>query len=140
MNILVTGGAGYVGSIVAEYLLGNGHNVVVMDNLQQGHREAVLPEAEFVLGDIGNAQALDEVFLRFKIEAVMHMAAETVVEFSMTDPQRYFRNNIVEGINLLDAMLKHDIRRFIFSSSAATYGEPVRTPIEEDHPQIPVNS
>jgi UDP-glucose 4-epimerase len=140
VNILVTGGAGYVGSIVSEELLKQGYKVIVMDNLQQGHRGAILPEAEFVLADSGDPQALDEVFSHFQVDAVMHMAAETVVEFSMSDPKRYFQNNIVGGINLLNAMLKHNVKRFIFSSSAATYGEPQKTPIEEDHPQIPVNS
>jgi len=139
-NILVTGGVGYVGSIVAEELLNKGYRVIILDNLQQGHKEAVLPEVEFVLADICEAQALEDVFNRFEIDAVMHMAAETVVEYSMTDPKRYFHNNIVGGINLLDAMLKHGIRKFIFSSSAAVYGEPRTTPIEEDHPKIPVNS
>jgi UDP-glucose 4-epimerase len=140
MNILVTGGAGYVGSIVAEGLIKRGYGVVILDNLQQGHKEAILPQAEFVCADAGNPEMLQDVFTRFKIDAVMHMAGETVVEFSMTDPQRYFRNNIIGGINLLDAMLKHGIQKIIFSSSAATYGEPVKTPIEEDHPQNPVNS
>ncbi len=139
-NILVTGGAGYVGSVVAEELLKQGYKVIIMDNLQQGHQGAILREAEFVLGDSGDPKALEEVFGCFEIDAVMHMAAETVVEFSMSDPRRYFQNNIVGGINLLHAMLKHEVKRFIFSSSAATYGEPQKTPIEEDHPQVPVNS
>lgn len=139
-TVLVTGGAGYVGSIVSEELIKDGHKVIIMDNLVQGHRGAILPESEFVLGDCGNPQDLDAVFSRFKVDAVMHMAAETVVEFSMTDPRRYFHNNIIGGINLLDSILKHDIRNFIFSSSAATYGEPTKTPIQEDHPKVPVNS
>jgi UDP-glucose 4-epimerase len=140
MNILVTGGVGYVGSIVTEELLNKGYRVIILDNLQQGHKEASLPEAEFVLADICEAQALEDVFHRFEIDAVMHMAAETVVEYSMTDPKRYFHNNIVGGIDLLDAMLKHNVYKFVFSSSAAVYGEPRTTPIEEDHPKIPVNS
>lgn len=140
MNILVTGGAGYVGSIVTEMLLEKGHKVTVFDNLQQGHRQAVLPEAELIIGDICDAEALDGVFHRFQIDAVMHMAAETVVEYSVTDPKRYFQNNVVGGINLLDTMLKHDVYKFIFSSSAAVYGEPRTTLIEEDHPKIPLNT
>ncbi len=140
MNILVTGGAGYVGSIVSEELLRNGYSVIVMDNLVQGHKEAILPEAEFVQADCGNPQDLKDVFSRFKIDAIMHMAAETVVEFSMTDPKRYFHNNIIGGIHLLDAMLDHDVKKIIFSSSASTYGEPIETPIREDHPKVPVNS
>ena len=140
MNVLVTGGAGYVGSIVAEELLNKGYKVVILDNLQQGHKEAVLPEAELVTADICDAEALGRDFHRYQIDAVMHMAAETVIEYSMTDPRRYFHNNIVGGINLLDIMLKHQVDKLIFSSSAAIYGEPQSTPIEEDHPKLPVNS
>ena len=137
---MVTGGAGYVGSIVAEELLKLEHEVVILDNLQQGHAGAILPEAEFVFGDIINSASLDIVFDTYRIDAVMHMAAETVVEFSMTDPRRYFQNNIIGGIHLLDSMLKHGVKKLIFSSSAATYGEPRHKPLEEDHPQVPVNS
>ena len=140
MNILVTGGVGYVGSIVAEELLKKGHEVIILDNLQQGHKGAIAPGAEFVFADLCSAEALDGVFQRAKIDAVMHMAAETVVEYSMTDPKRYFHNNIVGGIGLLDAMLKHKVYKLIFSSSAAVYGDPQSIPVEEDHPQLPVNS
>ena len=101
MNILVTGGAGYVGSIITEGLLEKGHEVTVLDNLQQGHQEAVLPEAEFSRADICDAQAVEDVFRGAKIDAVMHMAAETVVEYSVADPKRYFQNNVVGGINSL---------------------------------------
>ena len=140
MNILVTGGAGYVGSVVVEELLKQGYEVIVLDNLQQGHQGAILPEAKLAIADICDARALDQVFRGYQIDAVMHMAAETVVEYSMTDPKRYFHNNIVGGINLLDTMLKYQVDKFIFSSSAAIYGEPQGTPIEEDHPKLPVNS
>jgi UDP-galactose 4-epimerase (EC 5.1.3.2) len=140
MNILVTGGAGYVGSVVAEELIKQGYKVIILDNLQQGHKEAVLPEAQLAAADICDSKALEEVFQNLKIDAVMHMAGETVVEYSMTDPKRYFRNDIVGGINLLDVMLKHDVRKLIFSSSAAIYGEPQSIPIEENHPKLPLNS
>ncbi len=140
MNILVTGGAGYVGSIVAEELVRQGHRVIVMDNLQQGHRGAVPPGAELVTADICQNEALDAVFRQSRIDAVMHMAAETVVEYSMTDPKRYFQSNVVGSINLLDTMLKYDVLKLIFSSSAAVYGEPQSIPIEESNPQIPLNS
>lgn len=140
MNILVTGGAGYLGSVVAEDLLNKGYEVTILDNLKQGHKEAVPPGAEFIRTDICDSEALEEVFQHFKVDAVMHMAAETVVEYSMTDPGRYFRNNIIGGINLLDAMLKHEVYKFIFSSSAAIYGEPQRIPITEEHPKNPVNA
>ena len=140
MNILVTGGAGYVGSIVAEELLKKGHEVIILDNLQQGHKGAVAPGADFIFADLCSAEALDGVFQRAKIDAVMHMAAETVVEYSMTDPKRYFHSNIVGGMTLLDSMLKHRVHKLIFSSSAAAYGDPQSIPVEEDHPKLPVNS
>jgi UDP-glucose 4-epimerase len=139
MPILVTGGAGYVGSVIVEDLLNQGRQVVVLDNLQQGHRPAVLPEAAFVQADCGDSQALDSVFNRFKIDAVMHLAGDSIVSLSVTDPQRFFQNNIAGGISLLNTMLKHNVNKIIFSSSAATYGEPQKIPIEEDHPQVPVN-
>ncbi len=140
MNILVTGGAGYVGSVVAEELIAKGHIVTILDNLQQGHADAVPPRAKLVVVDIRQDKALDEAFSQNRFDAVMHLAAETVVEYSMTDPKRYFQNNIIGGINLLDIMLKYSVRKFIFSSSAAVYGEPESIPIEESHPQRPVNA
>ena len=140
MNVLVTGGAGYVGSVVAEELLKKGHECLVLDNLQQGHREAVPVGAEFVKADICDEAAIKAVFGRFEIGAVMHMAAETVVEYSMTDPKRYFRTNITGGINLLNAMLEHDVKKFVFSSTAAVYGEPQSIPISEEHATLPINS
>jgi UDP-glucose 4-epimerase len=139
MKILVTGGAGYVGSIVVEELIREGFEVVVLDNLQEGHRSAILPEAEFVRADINDIKAIDHVFQRFDIQAVMHLAADSLVELSMTDPKRYFQNNVVAGINLLNSMLKHDVKSFIYSSSAAVYGEPISLPIDENHPQMPLN-
>lgn len=140
MCVLVTGGAGYVGSIVTEHLLKQKHKVIVLDNLQQGHKEAVLSPAQFVSGDICNIETLEDILCRFKINAVMHMAAETVVEYSMTDPRRYFHNNLFGGTNLLNAMLKHGVDKIIYSSTAAVYGEPRSIPIEEDHPETPINS
>jgi UDP-glucose 4-epimerase len=140
MKILVTGGVGYVGSIMTEELIKAGYQVVIFDNLQQGHKEAITKGASLIIGDIRDSQDLEKIFNANKFDAVMHMAAETVVEFSMTDPQRYFQNNITGGINLLDAMLKHNVKKLIFSSSAATYGEPKEVPIVESHPQLPVNS
>lgn len=140
MNVLVTGGAGYVGSAVVEGLVEAGHRVVVIDNLQQGHREAVHPQAEFVLGDIRDRAMLREVVTRDRVDAVMHMAAETVVEYSMTDPRRHFDTNVGGGLVLLGAMLEHGVDRIIFSSTAAVYGEPQRIPIDEDHPTNPINA
>ena len=140
MNILVTGGAGYVGSVVAEQLVKGKNRVIILDNLRYGYKGAVDPEAEFVLADIGDIDALENVFRRFPIDAVIHMAAETVVEDSLTKPRRYFQTNIVAGLNLLDVMLKHDVRKCIFSSSAAVYGEPQSVPIKENHPKNPSNA
>lgn len=140
MNILVTGGAGYVGSIVSEEMVNQGHKVIVVDDLQQGHRDAVPKGAEFILANIADNQAIDNIFRNFKIDAVMHMAAETVVEYSMSDPKRYFQNNVVRGISLLDIMLEHDVNKLIFSSSAAVYGEPETVPIPEEHSKKPLNS
>lgn len=140
MTILVTGGAGYVGSIVTEQLLKEGHQVVVLDNLQQGHTRAVPEGAAFVPGDILDAAILDEVFRSYRLDAVMHMAAETVVGFSITDPKRHFETNVVGGVSLLDAMLEYDVARLVFSSTAAVYGEPASIPVDEEHRKEPLNA
>ncbi|RLC62168.1 MAG: UDP-glucose 4-epimerase GalE [Chloroflexi bacterium] len=140
MKILVTGGAGYVGSVVAEELVKQGYEVLVLDNLQQGHREAVPKGAQLIQADICDLEAMKQVCQRHNIYAVMHMAGETVVEYSMTDPRRFFRNNVMGGLTLLEAMLKHNVCRIIFSSSAAVYGKPHITLIKESHSKVPVNS
>jgi UDP-glucose 4-epimerase len=140
MNILVTGAAGYIGSIVTEQLVSQGHRVIALDNLQQGHRQAVADEAIFVQADLGDLEALEALCSRYAVEAVMHLAAETVIEHSMTDPARFFRTNVLYGVSLLDTMLRHNVNRFVFSSTAAVYGEPETLPIAEDHPLRPVNA
>jgi len=140
MNILVTGGAGYIGSIVVKELLRLNNRVIVVDNLQEGHREAVLPEAIFFNGNIGDRDFIKNIFSSHEIDSVIHLAAETTIEFSMKDPGLYFRNNVVNGITLLDVMLNHGCNRLIFSSTAAIYGEPKYTPIDEKHPKKPINS
>lgn len=140
MNILVTGGAGYIGSIVSEQLVKQGHEVFVLDNLIKGYHAAVPDEAVFLYFDIDEVDALEDILVNARIEAVIHLAAETVVEQSMTDPGRFFKTNIIDGIKLLDAMVKSNVNRIIFSSSASVYGESARSPIEEDHPKNPVNS
>ena len=139
MVILVTGGAGYIGSVVVDELWSDNNEVIVLDNLQEGHREAVLPSAVFYEGDFGDRQLLKQLFQQHHIDAVLHFAAETTIEFSMTDPGLYFRNNVVNGITLLDVMVEYSCNRFIFSSTAATYGEPIETPITENHPTNPIN-
>jgi UDP-glucose 4-epimerase len=140
MKLLVTGGAGYISSVVVEELLKQDHSVIVIDNLQEGNRDAVLPLAVFYEGDFGDKKLLKEIFEKHKIEAVLHFAAETTIEFSMTDPRIYFENNVVNGLNLLNVMLEHNCNEFIFSSTAATFGEPQYTPIDEKHPQLPINA
>jgi len=140
MRLLVTGGAGYIGSICVEMLLNEGHGVVVVDNLQEGHRKAVLPEAVFYEGDFGSRTLLREIFQNHTIDGVIHFAAETTIAFSMTDPGLYFHNNLVNSITLLDVMREFDCKQMIFSSTAATFGEPRYTPIDEKHPQLPINA
>lgn len=140
MNILVTGGAGYIGSVCVEDLLAQGHLVVVIDNLQEGHRKAVMADAFFYKGDFGNKALLKKLFSMFNIEAVMHFAAETTIKFSMTDPRLYFHNNVVNGFTLLDVMQEFECKKLIFSSTAAVFGEPEYTPIDEEHPQSPINA
>lgn len=140
MDILVTGGAGYIGSILTEELVSQGHQVIVVDNLKQGHRAAVAPEAIFIQADLGDREALENVFRRHHIEAVMHLAADTSVEYSMVEPGRFFWNNVACGINLLECMLKHGVKRLVFSSSAAVYGQPEEVPVTEVAPTSPINS
>ncbi len=139
MTILVTGGAGYIGSICAEALLRQGHEVIIVDNLQEGWREGVPGGAVFYEGDCGDRPFLEDVFRRHAIDAVMHFAADTRAETSMTDPGRFFRNNLANGITLLDVMRDAGCERIIFSSTAATFGEPQYIPVDEKHPQMPVN-
>lgn len=140
MKVLVTGAAGYIGSIVTEALVKQGISVVALDNLSQGHRQAVAPKAVFIEGNIGDGPCLGQLFSRHSIDAVLHLAAESVVEFSMADPGRYFKNNVTHGITLLETMLQHGVKRFIFSSSASIYGEPKSVPIGEEAVTSPVNA
>jgi len=140
MNVLVTGGAGFVGSVCSEQLLAAGHSVLVVDNLSTGHRAAVSPAASFVEGDFGDKALIRDLIRKHHIDAVMHFAGETLVEKSMTDPRIYFQNNVRKGLDLLDALLEGGVKKFVFSSTAAVYGEPVATPITETHPKIPINA
>lgn len=137
--ILVFGGAGYIGSHTVKHLLNNGYQCVVADNLIYGHRAAVDPRAEFVHADLLNPVSLRELFKNRKIDAVIHFAAFTYVGESVTDPQKYYINNVIGTANLLNAMLENDVKKIVFSSTCATYGEPQYTPIDEKHPQNPIN-
>jgi UDP-glucose 4-epimerase len=140
MKLLVTGGAGYIGSIVAELALESGHGVAVIDDLRAGHAEAVPDGCAFVRGSIGEPGALHAAFEHGPFDAVLHLAAEASVEASVADPAVYFKANLTDGLALLDAMRANGVNRLVFSSTAATYGEPQYVPIDEDHPQKPINA
>jgi UDP-glucose 4-epimerase len=139
MNVLVTGGAGYVGSVVVEILIREKFNVVVIDNLSEGHRQAIKDGIPFIEADIGNREIVKGILSDYKIDAVVHMAGETLVAKSMTHPQDYFINNVSKGIELLEAMRETGVKRIIFSSTAALFGNPEFTPITEEHPTNPIN-
>ncbi len=139
MKVLVTGGAGYIGSITSEILLDEGHEVVIFDNLGRGHREAVDARAEFIEGDLRNREDIRKAMGSVLPDAVMHFAAFALVGESMQDPMLYFRNNVLGGINLVESMIERGVKRIIFSSTCATYGQPERMPMTEDLPQRPTN-
>ena len=138
MRILVTGGAGYIGSHTAKLLAASGHTPIVFDDLTQGHDWAV-KWGPLERGSLGDQGRLREVFTSQKVEAVVHFAASALVGESMSQPTKYFRNNTVATLNLLDAMRDAGVATIVFSSTCATYGDPVRVPIDETHPQAPVN-
>ncbi len=140
MNVLVTGGAGYVGSVVVEMLLKEGFDITVVDSLIEGHRSALPENINFVKADIGNREVIKQTFLENNIDAVIHMAGETLVSKSMTHPEDYFINNVAKGIELLEAMRETGVKRIIFSSTAALFGNPIFTPITEEHPTEPINT
>ena len=137
MRVLVTGGAGYIGSGVVEELLASGHRAVVYDNLYKGHRDAVHPAAEFVHADLLDAKALHAAISG--ADAVVHLAAHSLVGESVQEPAKYYRNNVVAGLALADAMREHGVRWLVFSSTAAVYGESAKQPIEETDPTAPTN-
>jgi len=139
LNVLVTGAAGYIGSICSEVLLARGYQVIALDNLQEGHAAAVPPKAIFCCGDLGVRAQIEEVFSKHKIDAVMHFAGEALVAKSVREPSTFYAANIACGVNLLDAMTRHSVKKLIFSSTAATYGEPHTVPIPEDHSKNPIN-
>lgn len=139
MRLLVTGGAGYIGSVVTEELVRDGHETVVYDSLYKGHREAIVPGAKFVEADLIDGATLAGTLRDNGIEAVIHMAADSLVGESVENPAKYYRNNVVAGLVLLDAMIEAGVKRIVFSSTAATYGEPEKQPIEEKDPTTPTN-
>ena len=140
MAILVCGGAGYIGSHAVHALIEKGEQVVIVDNLQTGHRGALNPAAKFYEGDIRDAAVLDKIFTENKIEAVIHFAANSLVGESMEKPLLYFNNNVYGMQVLLEAMVRHGVDKIVFSSTAATYGEPKRVPIHEDDETCPTNT
>ena len=138
MKLLVVGGAGYIGSHMVKMLVNLGHDVVVLDNLSTGFRE-LAKYGELVVGDLADENLLDDLFLKHQFDGVMHFAAASLVGESMVNPAKYYRNNVSNTINLLDAMVKYDVKRFVFSSSAAVYGEPNSDLIDESHAKDPIN-
>lgn len=138
-TILVMGGAGYIGSHTVRHLLDNGYEVIVADNLIYGHREAIDNRAKFVHADLLDMHSLDSLFKNNKIEAVIHFAAFAYVGESVNEPEKYYYNNVIGTVNLLHAMLSHNVKKIVFSSTCATYGEPNYTPIDEAHNQNPIN-
>ena len=137
--ILVTGGAGYIGSVTVELLRARGERVVVLDNLSRGHRAAIPRDVPFYMGNIGDSELVARIASEHEIEACVHFAALAYVSESVADPARYFENNVEQGIALMGALLKAGVRRVVFSSTCATYGEPQEVPIPETHPQQPTN-
>ena len=139
MAILVTGGAGYIGSVTVELLRQRGHEVVVVDNMHYGHREAVDPSCPFYEGNAGDADLITRLVAEHNIDACVHFAAYAYVGESVQDPAKYYENNTMQTSSLLNALNRSGVKRFVFSSTCATYGDPVRIPIDETHPQTPVN-
>jgi UDP-glucose 4-epimerase len=138
-TVFVTGGAGYIGSICTEQLLNAGYRVAVFDNLSEGHRAAVDARADFFEGDLADRDVVQRALKRSKATAVMHFAAKALVGESMLDPSKYFQNNVAAGLNLLDAMVAEGVKRFVFSSTCATFGMPEKMPLTEEMPQCPIN-
>lgn len=139
MRVLVTGGAGYIGSVVVEQLLLDGHDAVVYDNLSKGHRESVPEEVPLVEGDLLDIDLLTATLKDQKIEAVVHMAASSLVGESVANPAKYYTNNVTGGLSLLESMHSAGVSKIVFSSTAAVYGEPAKQPIEESDPTLPSN-
>ncbi|MFN0048882.1 MAG: UDP-glucose 4-epimerase GalE [Cytophagales bacterium] len=139
-KILITGGAGYIGSHTVRHLAEKGYEIIVLDNLVYGHRDAIInPDVELIVGDLGDKELTSRIFEYHEIEAVIHFAAYASVGESVADPEKYYQNNIAAPLNLLEVMRKNGCINFIFSSTCATYGNPQYVPIDENHPQVPIN-
>ena len=136
---LIVGGAGYIGSHMVKMLSKDGHRVIVLDNLSTGFAEAARYGEKLIVGDLADLALLDQLFTDYQFDAVMHFAAASLVGESMENPAKYYRNNVSNTLNLLDAMVKHQVLNFVFSSTAAIFGEPEYTPIDEKHPKNPIN-
>jgi UDP-glucose 4-epimerase len=139
VKVFLTGGAGYIGSITTEFLLNKGHEVVVFDNLERGHRSAVDERSRLIIGDLRDRDSISSAMVEVRPDAIMHFAAYALVGESMTEPELYWRNNVVGGVNLAEAMLQAEVEKIVFSSTCATYGEPETVPITEDESQTPTN-
>ena len=138
MKVLVIGGAGYIGSHMVKMLAQSKHDVIVLDNLSTGFRDSV-KYGQLIIGDLADIHLLENLFSEHNFDGVMHFAANSLVGESMTLPSKYYRNNVANTLNLLDVMVRHNVKHFIFSSTAATFGEPEYSPIDEKHPQNPIN-
>ena len=139
MHVLVVGGAGYIGSHMVKLLLQRGFEVTVLDNLSTGHRDAVVEGARFVLGDLFERDIMEEACRECRFDGVMHFASYMQAGESVREPAKYYRNNVFKTQNLLDVLVARRVNNFIFSSTAAIFGEPVRVPIDEEHPKRPIN-
>ncbi|HEV7396144.1 MAG TPA: UDP-glucose 4-epimerase GalE [Pyrinomonadaceae bacterium] len=137
--ILVTGAAGYIGSVTAELLVARGEQIVVLDNLERGHHRVVPEDVPFYEGNVGDRELIARIAQEHQVEACIHFAALAYVSESVANPTLYFKNNVEQGIALLDSLLRAGVKRFVFSSTCATYGEPQQVPIPEDHPRNPTN-
>lgn len=139
MTTLITGGAGYIGSVTTELLRSRGERVVVLDNLSRGYRDAVASEVPFYQGNVGDRELVTRIVRQHNVDACVHFAAFAYVGESVMQPALYYENNVEQGIRLLGALVVSGVRRIVFSSTCATYGEPQRVPIDEEHPQLPTN-
>ncbi len=137
--ILILGGAGYIGSHSCKYFLDKGYDCLVVDNFSYGHKEAIDKRAKYLEADLLDKKSIKNIFENYSIDAVIHFAACSLVGESVEEPRKYYRNNVVGTLNLLDVMLEHNVKKIVFSSTCATYGNPIYTPIDEKHPQNPIN-